>query len=546
MGTIFPVRKLDQFGVLTDPDPYDIPLQAWSFATNVRFRNGRVVKGPVFRSVEHLGSAAPRFVFGQTPTSGLDELFIGYMNGRVFRYASGSETDYSISGYTPNSVEATWTGCRLADVIYINRSDRDPWYITSSGSTFADLSLASGTAPWSNTWRAGILRSCGGALCAFNVTKGATNFPTMVKTSGIPTSGTVPATWDQTSPSSNATENILAEMEGEIIDAANFGNNIFIYGIRESWLMQPVGGQDIFDYFKVFDKHGAINANCVVEVEGKHFVFGPDDIWMHDGVTPRSICDERTREFIFSSLNAAFQNRCFAYYDPLLQTVNFCFVSGDAFSYFPAPPDGCNRQVVYDLSRGRWTFDDVPLVYFATQANMDNTLTYATVTSTYATIGGSYQTVGATYKKSTVMVGDTNATYNITASLYAFDPVGPLSQNVSPVDTNATKPAFLKRDGIDLDEIGVDLKGYKVAYSLYPQGRIDPQASQPIQFAVGGADYFNVGPNFSAFTTWDGQALYKLDFNIAGRYLAIEVEFTDYHFFSLSGYDVDIDVLGER
>lgn len=544
-GSTFPVRNIAEFGVLTDPDPYDIPITSWSFASNVRFRNQKVVRGPVFRNVHNLGTSAPRFVAGSTATSGVDFLFVGYENGRVFRYSNGSETDYSISGFTNSVTEATWTACRLADVIYINRSDRDPWYLLSSASSFADLSLAGGASPWNNTWRAQILRSCAGALCAFNVTKGATNFPTMVKTSSIPTSGSVPGSWDQTSPSSLATENILAEMEGGIIDAENFGNIIYIYGLRETWSMTFVGGADIFDYVKVFSEKGAINANCSVEVDGKHYVFGPDDVWMHDGVTPVSICDGKVREFIYSGLNAAFQNRCFVRHDPLLKTISFCFWSGDGFVDFINPPDGCNRAAVLDYVNGRWAFDDLPLVYSATQANLDNTLTYATVTSTYTTIGGTYQTVGSTYKKSTVFVGDTNATYNLTASLYAFDPVGPMSQNVSAVDTNATRPSFLKRDGIDLDEIGVDLKGYKLGSSIYPQGRLDSNAP-PLEFAVGGSDYFNISPSFSTFQTWDGDTLYKLDFNIAGRYLAIEVEFTDYHFFSLSGYDVDIDVLGER
>ena len=38
---------------------------------------------------------------------------------------------------------------------------------------------------------------------------------------------------------------------------------------------------------------GLINENCVVEVEGKHYCFGRDDIIVHDGTTKQSIADER-------------------------------------------------------------------------------------------------------------------------------------------------------------------------------------------------------------------------------------------------------------
>jgi hypothetical protein len=70
----FPVRDMAQFGILTDPDPYDLPPQAWSLGKNVRFRNKNVSRGPVFRNVDNLGQAAPRFVIGSRPTSGLDRV----------------------------------------------------------------------------------------------------------------------------------------------------------------------------------------------------------------------------------------------------------------------------------------------------------------------------------------------------------------------------------------------------------------------------------------------------------------------------------------
>lgn len=544
---IFPLRNLAQHGVLTDPDPYDLPLTAWSFAANVRFKNGRVIRGPTFRKVLALGTASPRFTLGAQPTSGLDYLFVGYLNGRVNRVQNSAETDWSIAGYSNSSVEATWTACHLADVIYINRADRAPWYLRLSDAAFQNLSGAGGGAqPWSALWSCQILRSCNSALVAFNVTKSGTNFPTMVKTSSFAQSSTVPLSWDQTVPSSNATENILAEMEGPITDAQLLQGNMVIYGQRECWSMTFVAGSSIFNYAQLFRNRGAINANCAVEIDGVHYVFGADDIWKHDGVTPMTIADGRVREFIFGGLNSTFANRCFVGHNPILKELTFNFVSGDAFVGFVGTPDGCNRSAVYNYQDDKWTFDDAPLLYSASLANLDNTLTYATATAlTYATIGGSYQSLSDFFKKSYVCVGDANATYSLTSSLYAFDPSGPLSQVTYAVDTNATLGSLMVRDGIDLDELGKDLAGYKVCQSLWPQGRLDPLA-QPLQFSVGSSDYFNVAPAYSAYQTWDGNTLYKLDFNTAGRYLAIKVLFQDYHYFTLSGYDADIDSTGDR
>jgi hypothetical protein len=500
----------------------------------------------VFRSLKALGTTSPRFVLGSTPTSGLDFLFIGYMNGKVYRYQSGVETDWSIASYTPSSVEATWTTTHLADVIYVNRSDRAPWYLKLSDSQFHTLAGAGGGAqPWDATWTAQILRSCSSALVAFNVTKGGVNTPTMVKTSSFAQAGTVPLSWDQATPGTNATENILAEMEGPIIDAQPLSQNMVIYGQRECWLMTFVAGANVWDYRQLFKTRGAINANCTIEIDGVHYVFGVDDIWRHDGVTPQSVADGRVREFIFGGLNATFANRCYVAHNPALKELTFNYVSGDTFVGFVGTPDGCNRSATYNYQDNRWTFDDLPLLYASALANVDNTLTYATATQTYATIGGSYLSLSDSFKRSYVCVGDSNTPYSLTASLYAFDPAGPLSQVSNPVDTHATLGSLLVRDGLDLDELGKDLTGYKTCNSLYPQGRLDP-AAQPLQFALGAADYFNQAATYSAYQTWDGNALYKLDFGQAGRYLSVKVLFADYHFFSLSGYDADLDTFGER
>jgi hypothetical protein len=88
--------------------------------------------------------------------------------------------------------------------------------------SFLDLSAASyatNADKWNSLWSCKILRTCGGALVALNVTKGATALPTMVKTSAIPLAESIPVSWDQTQPNTLATENILADMQGGIVDA---------------------------------------------------------------------------------------------------------------------------------------------------------------------------------------------------------------------------------------------------------------------------------------------------------------------------------------
>jgi hypothetical protein len=55
-----------------------------------------------------------------------------------------------------------------------------------------------------------------------------------------------PLVLGSTDPATNATENIIAEMEGEIVDACALGNNLFIYGANETWRMVADGSTFVF------------------------------------------------------------------------------------------------------------------------------------------------------------------------------------------------------------------------------------------------------------------------------------------------------------
>src|SRR6187455_244295 len=119
---IAPVRDIAKYGIITDVDPYSLPVGAWSSGVNVRFRNGSITRAPVFRNVLELGTASPRFCTANTPNTGFSSVIVGYLNGKVTSIANGSESDLSISGYVPSDAEAPFTSTHLADVFYMNRS----------------------------------------------------------------------------------------------------------------------------------------------------------------------------------------------------------------------------------------------------------------------------------------------------------------------------------------------------------------------------------------------------------------------------------------
>jgi hypothetical protein len=538
---IAPARNLSEFGIIADVDPYNIPPTAFSGGVNVRFANGGVLRAPVFRNVDTLVRSDPRFLFTTHPNSGYDQILFCYLDGVAVLWSSGAETGVSISGYTPSDSESPFTATVLGNVTYLNRDDRVPWSKTTAGVRFEAL------ANWDSTWRAKVMRSCGGALVALGVTKSAVSFPTMVKTSEFATYDAVPVDWDETDPTNNCTENVINEMEGPIVDGWPLGNSLFIYGRNETWLMQPDNSANVFRYTRRFKDAGLINANCVVEVANKHYVFGPEDIWVHDGTTKASLCDNRVRNFIFQGLDTSETRRCFVTHNAALKEIYFCYVSGDRFAGFVGG-NGCNRAAVWSYAQsqaGVWTFYDLPYIMGAGLASVDTQLTYATVSGSYEDIGGSYLDQDGALDKVMIMIGDTYDAQSLTKRLYAFDLEGPGSAVAYTINTNATLGCQLERDGLDLDELGANLRGYKVVTSIYPQARLADDA-EPLEFAFGSSDFFNVDAEFSDYQTYDGDELYKLDYNMAGRYLSLRMRHEDTSYFNISGIDYEFEILGER
>lgn len=536
---IVPIRDLSKFGVITDVDPFNLPPQAFSMAVNARFTNGSIQRGPVWRNVLALNASTPRFMVTHLPSTGNDAPIIGYLNGRVYKVASGAETNISIASYSNTNSDTPFTSTVLADVLYVNREDRVPWSYASGDSIMHALSN------WDSGWRAKLLRSCGGALVALNVTKSSTAYPTMVKTSEFALSGNVPSTWDETDPTNNATENVLSEMKGAIKDASSLGETLCIYGTNETWFMTPDNSNDVFDYRRAPFKGGAISANCSVEVDGRQYVFGLNDIWRHDGVTKESISDGRVRKFVFRNLNVSKAQRCFVKHNEFLNQISFYYVSNDPYAGFnPLTAEGCNRAAVFDLTNETWTFDDTPYVFGADMASASSSaLTYATTVLTYDTASTTYADEDDQSKKVLLVVGGAYASE--TQQLYAFDLEGADALVPIPANTTATQGITLIRDGIDMDELDAELRGYKLVMSVYPQGRL-ADGAEPLTFEFGVSDGFNLPVTYGSSQTYDGGDLYKLDFNQAGRYLAMRITHDDYHYFSLTGFDLDLMIIADR
>lgn len=535
---ILPIRKLGDTGVIADVSPYNIPINAFNYGFNVRFDEGKVLRAPIFRDIKNTLGFLPRFAYGIVPSNGFDTVLIVSDDWIINEYASGTISNVS-GAITGTTSPLPYTGTSLADVHYINRPDRVPVYRDNVSSNFADLPN------WDSTWRCSSLRSFGDFMLGLNMTEGSTNYPTRVRWSNIVTANSYPDSWDETDTTKSAGFNDLVQIGTEIVDGATLGTNFIIYSYDQVWMMEFVGGTFVFNFRKLFTDAGIINQNCVVEVEGKHFVFGPFDIFMHDGTTKQSICDERVKTFIYSSLNNQASDRCFVQHNPTLNEIYFCYQSGDQYINFPNA-NRCNRAAVYNYRNNTWSFMDLPNVSSGTIANVNSVATYATATTTYQLTGGTYYQQQDSYNRHTLMVGESLSADGITSDkLYGVD-LSDAGQIAFQLDTEATKPVYLERTGLDLDESGTAVRDYVVVTRIYPQADTQNTNDTTMLFEFGASDIPRAVPTYSSQVTFDIASDHKIDSRAAGRYLAYRITLNDNKDFELSGFDLEITPTGAR
>lgn len=535
---VVPVRDLAAQGIIKDQNPFDLGLNAWSGGTNVRFGNKKAMRAPVFRKVvSGFSDTSPRHCVGYRPATGFDSVFIASTTGAISRYVAGDVVDVSPAGFAPHESDIPWTNAFLGDVLYLNRETDVPMFWGPTSNKFAPIPA------WDAGWRCRSLRPYKDFLIALNVTKGAVENQSMVKWSDLTLAGQPPASWDQNNKATSAGESVLAELDSEIVDGLPLKSVFVIYSRSQVWLMEHVGGQFIFNFRKVFSEGGIINNNCVVEVEGKHFVFGTNDLYMHDGTVKQSICDQRIKEYVFRTMNNRLNNRFFVAHNPALTEIMFCFVSGDPDVKYPNPTR-CNKAAVYNYSNNTWGLMDLPNVASITVANINHYLTYEKAVARYDLVGGSYYDQDDGFANHVVAVSAPMPEAGLNGSkVLGVDLMdkGALSYELDP---ECYAPAFVERVGIDLDEAGSDLRTFKSISRLFPQVTIFRNI--PVQIQVGASETPAGNVKWGRKQAFDPYKQYKVDYRSSGRYLAIRFFVDEPADFEISGFDAEIITGGRR
>ena len=540
---ILPVRDLASLGVITDVHPYDLPLNAFSYASNVRFENGKARRGPVARLVEDALPVYPTHAAGyRTGEANADAIFIGGSNGTAWRLQGGSVTNVTPPGRLVAESLEPWSDTFLGDVFYMNRPSSAPMAMLPGGARMVDLT------GWGADWRCGSLRAFKDFLFAINLTRGQDSFPTSFRWSDATLAGQTPRSWDAADLSTLANEVLLAQLDSPLVDAIPLRNSLMLYSKTQIYIVDYTGdtsnaGQNLFVNRMVSADGGMIALNCAVEIEGKHYVFGVNDLYITDGNQRLSLGAAKIREWVFRNMDYGKADRCFVTHMPRFNEVLFGFVSLDDRAHFK-DTDHCNRGILFNYVSGSMAIVDLPNVSKGTNVDMMTGKTWDEMgTTTWDGMGGSWQDLQSGSSFNPVFAAVAHDGGAAAHRLVALDNID-TGRIGLPYDPETTAPAIAERVGIDLDNAGSDLATYKVVRSMFPQ--VTMRTPGRFQIQVGGALYPSSPVLWDQPVGFNPETSYKIDMRVGGRYLAVRFLETAPADFDLSGFDLDVISGGRR
>lgn len=354
------VEVKNAVGVFTDPNPSDLPMNAWTNARNVKFRNGKASKSQGHDKVFPDTPANPLYLIPYL-TQNTPYWFLG-TDTKIYRTSGSSWQDVSrtTGGDYAASPTNSWNGGFLNGVLVMNNGVDTPQSLQPNDSDFKDLPN------WPVNTKAEVIRPFKNYLVALNITKSSVNQPTTVKWSSPADPGEVPFTWDETDATNDAGENFLADTAGAIVDGVKLKDSFIIYKEDSVYAMRYIGGTFIFQFQQLFDDVGMLSTNCAAEFDGKHFVVGQGDVYVHNGVQKQSVIDGKMKDYLFNAIKNTSIRNVFVVPDYNQSEMWICYQSSDA-----DPTANADRALIWNWKEDTWTVRDLPNVIYATHGIVD-------------------------------------------------------------------------------------------------------------------------------------------------------------------------------
>lgn len=474
-------------GIVADEVSHELAENVCTDGNNVRFRDGYVRKTEGYAATLTTPVVVPYHIANLQNSGSNYWVHVGANAA----YSDDGSTQTNITGTAlTGSPNQKITSCVLGGVLIINNQADRPKYWAGSGN------LANLTG-WTSTHRCKALRSFKNYLIALNVTKGSTNYASMVKWSHAAAPGFIPDSWDESDATKDAGELDVAETDDEIVDGLALGNTFIIYKQRSRYGMQYLGNNSIFRVFKLPGGFGALTQNCVADTPNGHVVLtnGPDVI-RHYANEPQSIIQGKWRRWLESNIDPSNYGNSFVVSNRDKSEVWVCIpTTGNTWP---------NVALVWNWNDDTWTKIAIPSL---THAHFGG---YQPRSDTWATVSGTWASISRPWKSIDVSTRLLASSAN--TKLYLMD------EGDTADGSNFT--ATFSRVGLSFGD--PDTRKVHRGVTM----RVDADAGTVL--SVEGANSDDVeGPySYSSAVTYTAGTSRKADFFVSGRFVGFKVTST--------------------
>lgn len=517
---IIRVKNVGQFGVVQDSSQHELPINAWTDAENIRFLDNYAYQFLGHGEAYGTPSVVPYHILPVIISgtrywiyASLAKIYAVTISGgsavhtNLTRQTAGNDVDYSA---TANS----WTSTVLGGIPILNPGN------TTDPPQQWDLNTANNFAALSN-WPANTycksMRSFRNFLVALNVTKTTTNYPYMVKWSHPADPGAVPASWDETDATRDAGEFDLADGYDQIIDGLALRDSLIIYKENSVWRLDYTGGTFVHRAQKVLGMSGAMNRNCIVEIDGFHVVLTTNDIVIHDGVQPQSILDKSMRRWFFQHIDVDESSKCFVFKNPFFNEVFICFP--EIGSTIP------DKALVYNYVDKTTSIRTLPNIHHANYGQVDNSLV------------GTWAADAEPWDSDLTLWDGPDFVPNAARVLMASNDTKLFLLDSSASFNGSLPDAYLERRGLSFDAA----EKVKLIKSIRP--RITGNNGETVLVDIGYQNDPWEEPTYTSMTHTIGSTIAN-NCMVAGRYISVRFRTGTAYNWRLDSYDIEVEQNG--
>lgn len=530
-----PVQAIGSAGIVADLSPFDIPLQAWTRAHNVRAL-GQALEKTRGQGLVTAVAGGPHTVLAIfSVVNGNTHYWVLLTLTAAYSY-NGTAVDTitrTVGGAYTGTLYNKWTGGMLNGVFVANNGVDVPqmWNLPAAGTDLVPLTA------WPAATTARVLRPFKNFLVALDLTVSSVRDSRLVKWSHSAAPLTVPSSWDVLDPTLDTGEVSLAEGSDPLVDCLPLGDVNIVYTQQQTWAMRLTGTNLIFGFRLLFPTFGLLAPGCVVafskddEGPDSHFVITHDDFKIHNGSSMASVGTDRVRKYFFDTVTIT--SRQFVH----------CVKKDDDDEIWVVYPSGggssCDRALIWNYRYNTWVTRDLPLTHalgVAYQAPSSTSPTWMDLVGDWSVQTQTWGDVALTQVRDRLVVFDETQQelLEIGEDYTSFD--------------GTTIGTVVERTGLAIKGMQggqpvVSEDSRAILRRVWP--RISGDAGTTITVSVGWQETREDSVTWLTSKTFVVGAKRPVDFVMAYRYLSIRFEESSGARWQYGGFDLEIAPLGK-